>query len=135
MQNWVPKAVFHTRTSATRTTGPGEIVKGNLTGVEAAQRAGHDVMQIHGEPQAMASNCLDAEGPMAELMVAKVPWNNGAALEYRTDARAPTICGFVGGGFSLPHGYTVTWYSLSRDKGKGGGRDSAPPFMVAMKVG
>jgi hypothetical protein len=56
----------------------------------------------------MASNCPDVEAPMAELMVIEDPWNYDAAQEYPTDARAPTICSFTGGGFSLPHGYTVT---------------------------
>jgi hypothetical protein len=65
-------------------------------------------MRVRGEPQATTSNRSDTEGPMAELMVVKAPWNYGVGLEWPTDARAPTIRGFAGCGFSLPHGYTVT---------------------------
>jgi hypothetical protein len=68
---------------------------------------------------------------MAELMVVKAPWHYGAAPEYPTDARAPTIHGFAGDRFSLPHGYTVPWYSSSHGEGKGGGHDSTPLFIVA----
>jgi hypothetical protein len=73
---------------ATHKGDGGERGQQRLTGGYVAQIVVHSVLQIHDTSRCPVSNCLDVEGPLAKLMIAKAPRLNSAAPEYYTDAWA-----------------------------------------------
>jgi hypothetical protein len=97
---------------------------GFLTGIRGGEHPVRGVRRVCGGGVALSSNCLDAEGPQAKLMVSGAPRNNDATPEYHTEVQATQPCARVGSGLPAPVvGLSrlppqVGWSTEEKDKGR-----------------